>query len=176
MPILATPRAGREKGRQALALVMRNLQYKKAVEIGTRRGDSAVIWCGAIPELKLVCIDPWKDRTEEYEKTTERLSDYNVHVIRLASMDVVRGFANGSVDFVYIDGNHEFDCCCADIIYWSQKVRPGGLVLVHDYCVSRRSGVMRAVDAYTEAHRILPWYVTRDYEPTAFWERGIEKA
>ena len=51
-----------------------------------------------------------------------------------------------------------------------------GLVLVHDYCAFGMSGVIPAVDAYTHCHKIDPWFVTRDMEPTAFWQRGTEKA
>ena len=35
--------------------------------------------------------------------------------------------------FVYIDGNHKFDFICPDIIYWSKKVKHGGIVAVHDF-------------------------------------------
>jgi len=54
-------------------------------------------------------------------------------------------------------------------------VRIGGLVLVHDYCAFGMSGVIPAIDSYTHCHWIDPWYVTRDQEPTAFWQRGAER-
>ena len=85
-------------------------------------------------------------------------------------MDALPEFADGSLDFVHIDGNHEFDFCCPDIIYWSQKVKSGGMILVHDYIEFHRAGVVDAVRAYVHCHHIDPWYVTRDRLPTAFWK------
>jgi hypothetical protein len=80
------------------------------------------------------------------------------------------------LDFVFIDGDHRFDPCVQDLIRWTPKVRQGGMVLMHDYCAFSRAGVMKAVDAYTHCHRIDPWYITRDYAPTVFWQRGSERA
>lgn len=190
MPILATPRDGRERGRQAIAQVMAELGFTRGMEIGTKYGQSARIWAEAIPHLTLVCIDPYKAyHHSNQEKQDKIYEDAKRNIARHAeetgaeilldrreSLEVVSSLEDEIVDFVNVDGNHTFDACVQDIIQWVPKVKPGGLVLVHDYCTFRLSGVIRAVDAYTHCHRIEPWYVTRDYEPTAFWQRGTERA
>lgn len=84
-------------------------------------------------------------------------------------MEALKDFSDDFLDFVYIDANHEFDYCCPDIIFWSQKVRSGGIVACHDYFHHVRGGVVHAVNAYTASHNIQPWYVTREVFPTAFW-------
>jgi hypothetical protein len=84
-------------------------------------------------------------------------------------MDAVRKIKNESLDFVYIDGFHDFDWVMPDLIFWAQKVRRHGIVAGHDYYPFFRAGVMFAVDAYTRAHNINDWYVTREKEPTWFW-------
>jgi hypothetical protein len=48
-------------------------------------------------------------------------------------------------------------------------VKPGGIVAVHDYDVWEGGDVTLAVNAYTHAHRIDPWYVTQELTPTAYW-------
>jgi len=186
LPILATPRSGRNRGRKDLARFMASRGYKVAAEIGIKYGQSSRIWLDAMPDLHLACIDPWRaygkvsqaDQDKRWRDAVKNLSPYGerVQVLRMSSMDAVDRFEGGSLDFVNIDGDHDFDPACMDIIRWVPKVRKGGLVLIHDYCTMRLGGVMKAVDAYTHCHRIEPWYVTRDYEPTAFWERGAEKA
>jgi len=185
LPILATPRAGRNNGRLGLANTMADLGFTRGLEIGTRYGQSARTWLDIIPGLELVCIDPYQayhhTRQSEQEKiyadAQANLAEYrNVALLRITSRAAVHSFEDGSLDFVYIDGDHTFDEAAQDIIQYAPKVRPGGLVLVHDYCSFLRSGVIQAVDAYTHCHRIEPWYVTRDYEPTAVWQRGTERA
>lgn len=41
-------------------------------------------------------------------------------------------YANNSLDFVYIDGAHEYDAISADIHYWFPKVKPRGVIAGHD--------------------------------------------
>ena len=76
-----------------------------------------------------------------------------------------------SLDFVYIDGDHSFDHAMLDLILWSRKVRPGGIVAGHDYYRFRGAGVVNAVDAYTTAHQIHEWFLDDQRETTFFWAR-----
>jgi len=163
---------------------MNDMGLKKAVEIGCRYGGSAVIWKEQIPDLDLICIDPYREyhrvsqATQDriYTQACENAEKYGFKIIRKASLDAVDDFADGSLDWVNIDGDHTFDAAVQDIIRWAWKVREGGLILVHDYCAFGMSGVIPAVDSYARCHWIDPWYVTRDMEPTAFWQRGAERA
>lgn len=186
-PILATSlNRGRyhTRGRESLAATMKDMGLTKAVEIGCRYGASALLWKEHIPNLDLTCIDPYRayHRVSQerqdliYEGVQSNLAGSGVKLVRAASLDVVDQWEDGSLDWVHVDGDHSFDAAVRDIIQWAPKVREGGLVLVHDYCAFGMSGVIPAVDAYTHCHRIDPWYVTRDMEPTAFWQRGAEKA
>ncbi len=184
LPLLATPMPRKAGGRVQLALTMRDMGLTKAVEVGSRYGASAQLWCENIPGLDLTCIDPYVayHRVSQarqdliYAGAQENAAKFGFNLLRKASLDAVDDFADGSLDWVNIDGNHTFDAAVQDIIRWAPKVREGGLVLVHDYCAFGMSGVIPAVDAYTHCHWIDPWYVTRDMEPTAFWQRGAERA
>jgi len=176
-------RAG-DAGRHSLARVMRNLGFSSGVEIGTHKGNSIKIWCSANPNLKLTCIDPYvaygvkreQDKHDGSYKTASGIAGrFGAIIVRKTSLEVVDTFADGSLDFVYIDGDHRFDAVMQDLIRWAVKVRPGGMILLHDYYAFHRAGVMKAVDAYTHCHRVDPWYVTRDNCPTAFWQRGAER-
>lgn len=184
LPELATPLTGRDKGRIDLAKTMNDMGLTKAVEVGSRYGASAILWKEHIPDLDITCIDPYRayHRVSQerqdliYAGACENAEKFGFKLLRKASLDAVDDFEDGSLDWVNIDGDHTFDAAVQDIIRWAPKVREGGLVLVHDYCAFGMSGVIPAVDAYTNCHRIDPWYVTRDMEPTAFWQRGAERA
>lgn len=151
-------------------------------EIGVERGKFSEELCiGNQNLITLYCIDPWipykgnrrgggedKQRSS-FEEAVERLSKHPVKMIRKKSMDAVKDFEDNSLDFVYIDGNHDFDYVMQDIIEWSKKVRPGGIVAGHDYYHFHNSGVIEAVDAYILAHGIRHWYLTDERMPTFFW-------
>lgn len=184
LPLTGKPRNKGEAGRPILAKVMADLGFRKGAEVGVLRGRSAVMWLNAIPELHLTAIDPWTAYSERtsgskqqraYEQAMGRLKGRNVRIIRAPSLEAVDEFEDGAFDFVHIDGCHAFDAVCQDIIRYTPKVREGGLVLVHDYFEFFRGGIVAAVKAYVEAHKIDPWYVTYDVVPTAFWQKGAER-
>lgn len=175
------PRRG---SRDDLAKMFSGLGFSRGVEVGTRFGGYAETLVRSNQGLTLTCVDPWEaynNRTQEwqdasYSKAVERLgrfiADGRLEICRKKSMDAVGLFSEQSLDFVFIDGNHDFDYAIEDIIHWSKRVRSGGVVAVHDYHPFCGSDVRYAVDAYVASHDIRPWYVTREMEPTAFWVKA----
>ena len=169
-----------DHGRQSLARLLGSMKCRRGVEIGTHVGLSAEMWCQHAPTMHMMCIDPYvrynarhsqDGQDSNYDEACRRLAPYNAEIIREMSMDVVDSVDDKSLDFLYIDGDHEFDPVMMDLIKWAPKVRRCGVIALHDYCVFWRGGVMKAIEAYTSCHRIDPWYVTRDHMPTAFWEK-----
>lgn len=165
--------------RENFPKLFKAMGYKRGVEIGVREGAYSACIASQCPEIKLYSIDPWaaysglkQERQDQYyAKAVENLTKYpNVQIIRKPSLEALEDFSDGSIDFAYIDGDHTFNMAVLDIIYWSKKVRRGGMIMVHDYCNFYRSGVIQAVDAYTHGNLINPWYVTRESLPSAYWE------
>jgi MMP 1-O-methyltransferase len=58
----------------------------------------------------------------------------------------------GSIDLVFIDGDHAYEACRADIGAWTPFVRPGGVIAFHDFG-SRASGVTQAIFEAIKAGR-----------------------
>jgi len=126
-------------------------------EIGVFTGKHALQILNRLPNLvKLYLVDPY----EEYQgyspprireivqgpKNAQRLLDEsNVDpsryewVIAHFSADVVPEF----LDFVYIDGNHQFNAVAFDIKEAKKAVRNGGIIGGHDY--REGNGVSKAV-------------------------------
>lgn len=69
-----------------------------------------------------------------------------VDVLIAPSTRAAAHFADGSVDFVFLDAAHDYESVCADIRAWLPKVRPGGWLCGHDYQDPPWPGVVRAVN------------------------------
>ena len=118
----------------------------------------------------MYCIDAWKPYPDyrdftsvehlegDYVQAVMRLSKYRVELIRAMSAEAVKQFTDGSLDFVYIDANHDSPYIEYDIKHWSPKVRSGGIVAGHDY-ITVHSDVIQAVDSYVASHNIHPLYL-----------------
>ena len=145
------------------------LGFKVGAEIGVSKGYFAEKMFQSIPDLKLYCVDAWKSykgvrrwmpnqaRADSYYKIArETLAPYNAEIIRAMSMDAVRQFEDNSLDFVFIDACHGFDYVMEDLINWSKKVKPGGIVSGDDYYHFKKAGVVEAVDVYTKMNHITP--------------------
>ena len=160
--------------------------FGRGAEVGVMAGENAKLMLQNIPDLELTLIDPWRrfsKRTpnkwmqRRYDDCRLRLQKWRPIYMRLTSMRAVKNFKDGSLDFVYIDGLHDFDNVIMDLIHWVPKVRKGGIVAGHDFIYGNGIEVPRAVTAYTGAHNINPWYITGGYEaycktkepPSWFW-------
>lgn len=166
-------------GGEGLAKLFAELNFTKGVEIGTDQGEYAEVLCKTIPNLTLSCIDPWKaeayeinQQPESKEKqeffdvrfitTQKRLNSFKVGLHRETSMSALKLFVDNSLDFVYIDGNHDFLNVTQDIHYWYKKVKPGGILSGHDYVryPSRKfNHVQKVVNAYMQAYHLLPIFL-----------------
>lgn len=166
-------------GRDNLTTLFAELRFKTGAEVGVETGAYSETLLRNNPGLKLYSIDPWKayrgyrdhidqkELNQLYREARVRLKPYNCKIIRKFSLNAVRDFADGSLDFVYIDGNHSFLNIVHDIIEWSKKIKVGGIVSGHDYVKHRRHmniHVKQVVNAYTDAYSIKPWFVLGTYE------------
>jgi len=143
-----------------------DLGFTVGVEVGVNRGSFTRIFCEV--GLKIYGIDPYMrydgyshlrkctlDRL--YEQAEIKLAVYpNCTLVRKTSVDAAKDFEDGSIDFVYIDGNHLTKHVFEDICAWSDKVRVGGIISGHDYNLET---VEKAVKSYVEIYGIKNWFV-----------------
>ena len=147
-------------------------------EIGTWRGDFAAVILEHRRPQCLYLVDPWEHRAEGeyeqasyggrmeggqqaleemYESVVERFSAEieagRVQVLRRRSTDAAATFADESLDWVYIDGDHSYEGVKADLEAYFRTVKPGGLLAGDDYGHVGswfEDGVTRAVDEFAE--------------------------
>lgn len=173
--------------RRHLIQEFNKLGFKRGAEIGVRTGKFSEVMCTSIKDLYLLSIDPYNlvfddvrshrigqdGQDDFYREATKRLAPYansdpdkGCRIVRKTSMEAAIDVPNESLDFVYIDGSHQFDYVMCDIIVWAQKVRKGGVVSGHDYYRARNMEVVDAVDMYCKIHK-YDFYLTG--ENSASW-------
>lgn len=183
-------------GRNDLAILLPELDFKIGAEVGVECGAYSEILCKANPQMKIYGVDPWlvvknylwysqEDLDAAYVTAKQRLASYsNYEIIKDFSMDAIKKITNESLDFVYIDANHEDPYITQDIVEWSKKIRSGGIISGHDYMRPKRNGrndfhVIRATNKYTQDNNIKPWFIlglnakvpglVRDRSRSWFW-------
>lgn len=190
-----SPREIANVGRDDLAQLFHHLDFKVGVEIGTEYGLYAETICKAAPRLKLYSVDPYRayrgyreHKSQNklngiYDQAMQRMMGYNHEFIRKPSVEAAPQFADNSLDFVFIDGNHSLLHVVQDLVAWVPKVKQGGIISGHDFIRRAHTGyamhVCQAVTAYTDSYGIKDWYVlgskaiiegeVRDKPRSFFW-------
>lgn len=187
-------------GSADLSKLFAELNFNLGVEVGVDRGLYSEVLCKDNLNLKLYGVDPWISeafaegnpyRLQQsyfdgcYAEATKRLEPYNVTLIKKTSMDALADFEDNSLDFVYIDANHDFVNFIQDLHYWIKKVKIGGIVSGHDYAYysySKFNHVKRAIIAYARCYRMIPLFAVmytgtgmkRDKYRSWFWVKDKE--
>ena len=168
---------GKATNRRSIAELLGEVGYNYGAEVGVAHGKHALALFKTIPDLRLICVDPWKAfgrNTDEkvelvYQDARKKLKDKDVIWKRKTSVDAAKEIEDGELDFVYIDGMHDFDNVMTDIILWTNKVKRKGIVAGHDFMFAPREGVVAAVLAYTQAHNVNELFITKDRKEPQSW-------
>ena len=132
--------------------------YKKGVEVGVDVGEFSVKLLSLCSLEKLYGVDFWPDsfgsdyrpeffdkqgdnRYEQCQKALEPfIKEKRCELIKAKSVEAAQIFEDNSLDFVYIDGDHSLEVI-NDLIYWTPKVKIGGIISGHDFKNGKNSGI-----------------------------------
>ena len=165
-------------GYEALVLADLAAGAQTIAEIGSGSGGSMLCFALGAPAARITCVDPFEPYDElaafglirgvqegdlrQFEKAVQtfHLSD-RVRLVRKRSEDGQADVPDGSLNLVFIDSNHSKGSAALDLRVWWKKLRPGGLLLGHDY-TTRFPGVIEAVDEWekTEGVPVKVWPTT----------------
>jgi hypothetical protein len=142
------------------------------VEIGVAEGKNAENIFKILNITHLYLIDPYEvyyengrletqysDRETVMKATLKPFWD-RITFLKLKSQDAVNMIPQ--VNFVYIDGSHDYDAVKRDIQLYVSKVKPGGFIGGHDISAS---GVAKAVQEFTDDNHLFlinsppDWYI-----------------
>ncbi len=126
------------------------------VEVGCWLGSSTVYMAQAIrssgKEIEFFAVDTWEGSRSDitgplakemnsggstlYDRFLGNLADCGVsdlvQAVQGRSVEAAKLFEGESLDFVFIDADHEYEAIKADIAAWLPKVKIGGVIAGHD--------------------------------------------
>lgn len=138
------------------------------VELGVDRGESYFAFCQSAAEnntgTRCFGVDTWRgdQHAGGYDDTTfAQVSEHNranyeafSTLIRASFGDALEKFEADSIDLLHVDGLHTESAVRHDLDSWMPRVRPGGIILLHDVDVrSRDFGVWKVWEALRERGR-----------------------
>jgi hypothetical protein len=153
------------------------------VELGSEFGFWTYRAARNFPDAQIWCIDPWGNPPPKKGGTGDRNFiewEINTHEfrnrvfpLRMLSQDA-SAFFNLPIDFLFIDGDHSVAGVERDLRLWTPKVRPGGLVVGHDWG-DRHYGprVQRGVDNVwgIKNVKVDKLYISANGMSDCFWRR-----
>jgi hypothetical protein len=116
------------------------------VELGTHYGESYFGCCQAVAENNVSCscyaVDTWLGESHSgvYDESVyQEVSAYNSahygnfsYLLRTTFDEAAANFSDESIDILHIDGLHTSDAVSHDFRHWFDKVKAGGIILMHD--------------------------------------------
>lgn len=128
------------------------------IEIGSHMGESTMLFASSNIFNKIYTIDPhdgveefnerenitWGEVINEYELNTRYFD--NIELISDYSYNVVDRFDDNSIDFIYIDGRHDYESVKRDLKLYLPKLKVNGIVGGHDYSEKQWPDVYKAVN------------------------------
>lgn len=159
-------------------------------EIGVHLGDYAARILAIARPKQLYLIDPWfhqddeaykeslyggpRSSSEEMEtrhrsvqqRFSANVASGQVNVMRKPSTEAMQEIADGSLDFVYVDGNHRYEFVKQDLELSLRKVKSGGIIAGDDYTSGGwwAGGVKKAVDEFARNDGAnLLWILGRQF-------------
>jgi hypothetical protein len=150
-----------------------NSQALRGVEVGVSFGKHAKMLLKNTNINCLYLVDPYKnyegidstwDHNNMFDKAKHRLNGFKdlSKWVLMCSDNASVLFDEGSLDFVYIDGNHDYSYVSKDVALWYSKVRSGGLLMGHDFQdpnVARAVTERLSVDIHTVGYPVTWWVV-----------------
>ena len=89
------------------------------------------------------------DITEEQIAELKKFQN-NVHLIKGDSNQVLKKMEMSKIEFVFINGGHEYDTVKNDLNYCIEVINNSGTVLCDDYNLSYAPGVKKAIDEFVK--------------------------
>ena len=95
-------------------------------------------------------------------------------ILRGLSSEMIKQIPDDSLIFAYLDGDHSYEGCLADLKAIYSKVKSGGIIAGHDY-LSPQYGVNKALKQYlfwTDKYTLEDVHVTYedgDNSMVSFW-------
>lgn len=136
------------------------------IEIGSEFGMSASIFLKATENtaVQVGCVDLFPDNLQAIHQQNLQEAGLQIGRIQYSQQDSKKGFvpnpircdrSGHSIDLLFIDGDHTYAGCKADIDAWTPHVKVGGRVAFHDTACATNLRPHRLHEEVTQA--ITEW-------------------
>jgi len=137
--------------------LMKGLEPRVFVELGTHRGNSYCAMCQAVVALSLnsvgYAVDTWQGDLHMQSEVgllhdlrtyhDPRYADFST-LMETTFEDAKSSFSDGKIDLLHIDGTHTYEAVRRDFEVWTSSLSNRGVVLFHDIEVMKEPfGVWR---------------------------------
>jgi hypothetical protein len=144
------------KNRRELILHLNETKAEVVAEVGVREGYFSKFILDNTSVKKLYAIDPWENNVElsdceaVFQTCKNLLNTFGerAEMIKGYSPFAAEMFEDNSLDFIYIDGLHDYESVKADIAGFYPKLKVGGIIAGHDYHLEDWPGVYNAVNEF----------------------------
>lgn len=168
--------------------LLKNVKNPVVVEVGVYLAEYGCAALDIIPDLTWYGVDPYipyegghlfrgvrkKYTSIRYwnhfykETVLPRISKYGLRfkLIRETSEIGISSIPEG-VDFIFIDGHHNYEFVKMDLLLYEKKLKKGGIMSGHDYTHRTFPGVRKAVDEYAQKNNIE---INQEFfDPAGIW-------
>ena len=133
-------------------LIRDRLKKEVGAEIGIWKGKTTHYLLKKLPQLHLICVDPYKvydhfkkhhqmgkyESQKEFSALAESLKydlikkyGKRIRWYQKESLEVAPLIPDGSLDFVFVDANYGYKYVKEDVAAWLPKIRKGGIMIGH---------------------------------------------
>lgn len=149
-------------------------------EIGVFAGELSQRLLTRSPDLTLYMVDCWEaeghsqeyvdsgdfhaslpqvDQDSCYQRTIDNtfFAGPRAIILKRRSVEAAKLVPDKFLDFAFIDADHTYDGCKADLVAWYPKITSGGYICGHDYDHDQYKnwGVKEAVDEFCAANNLV---------------------
>jgi hypothetical protein len=183
---------GKITERNNLHLLINEFSLKTGVEVGVQKAEYSKYLLDNT-DMFLYLVDTWKQLPNYIDPANisdseqdicmqiaiKNLSDYDTRykIIRKLSVDAAKDFQDSSLDFIYLDAQHTWNACTADLNAWYHKLKVGGIMSGHDFLNAYGDiphemmfEVETAVREFI-ANKSIDLFITYESWPTWYWRK-----
>jgi hypothetical protein len=153
------------------------------VEVGVWKGQFSKIILKTLTPKMLYLVDPWEGTIMSGDKNGENISyingpEYfsnyilpeflfldNVKILNTYS-SILQMFPDEYMDWIYIDGDHNYESVKHDLEISYSKIKKDGFIMGHDYTTDIFPGLVKAVDEFCLKNKLNIKYLTKDGCPS----------
>jgi predicted O-methyltransferase YrrM len=136
---------------EELALLCRFARSAFSIaELGCYKGRSLIAMGLANPQVELYGIDSFGDMSyrgyqgSTLEETKSNLASRGVKAMfYVGTTDEVASRFDKTIDMLHVDAGHSYQECMNDLLNYTPKIAPGGVVCIHDYGHARKDSLER---------------------------------